>query len=155
MGKVFVSSTEDVMMAICQLHEYSMEHNNKPYSVSELFGFFSDANSKEEEANNSEFVIISNSEVSSCIELGQKLDYLDFLASELGKAPLTSKEIVNANIKYLSVYSGRAVASYAEVTDELKAATYSGFMKEYYGRETIEMLPDGNFKDFCLKYLNM
>lgn len=157
MKSIYVSCLEDFMVAIAQLHEQGMQENGRPYSISELLNFFRDADAEDPDKKDIPYVILENSiDIEGWADLAYKFEYLEDIAREL-KAPMpTSTEIVNANIRYLTQKYGMNFIGGEESVSERGDAvrdTYQALMKEFYGVEKINSLPDSKFKEFCQRYL--
>lgn len=159
MKSIYVSCLEDFMVAIAQLHEQGMQENGRPYSISELLNFFRDADAKDPDKKDTPYVILENSidieDWAYLAYLAYRFEYLEDIAREL-KAPMpTSTEIVNANIRYLiQKYRMNFIGeeSVSERGDAVRGM-YQALMKEFYGVEKINSLPDSKFKEFCQRYL--
>ena len=157
MKSIYVSCLEDFMVAIAQLHEQGMQENGRPYSISELLNFFRDADAKDPDKKDTPYVILENSiDIEDWADLAYRFEYLEDIAREL-KAPMpTSTEIVNANIRYLTQkYGMNFIGGEESVSEKGDAARgmYQALMKEFYGVEKINSLPDSKFKEFCQRYL--
>ena len=157
MKSVNVSCLEDFMVAIAQLHEQGMQENGRPYSISELLNFFRDADDKDPDKKDAPYVIPANSiDIEDWADLAYRFEYLEDIAREL-KAPMpTSTEIVNTNIRYLTQRYGMNFIGREESVSERDDAVrdmYQALMKEFYGVEEINSLPDSKFKEFCQRYI--
>ena len=157
MKSIYVSCLEDFMVAIAQLHEQGMQENGRPYSISELLNFFRDADDEDSDKKDAPYVISENSiDIEDWADLAYRLEYLEDLAREL-KAPMTtSTEIVNTNIRYLTQKYGMKFSGGDESVSERGYAVkdmYQALMKEFYGVDNINSLPDSKFKEFCQRYI--
>lgn len=157
MKSIYVSCLEDFMVAIAQLHEQGMQENGRPYSISELLNFFMDADDEDPVIKDAPYVISENSiDIEDWADLAYRFEYLEDIAREL-KAPMpTSTEIVNANVRYLTQRYGMNFIGGEESVSERGDAVrdmYQALMKEFYGVEEINSLPDSKFKEFCQRYL--
>ena len=152
-----VSNIEDFMVAIAQLHEQGMQENGRPYSISELLNFFRDADDEDPDKKDAPYVIPENSiDIKDWADLAYKLEYLENLARELNAPMLTSTEVVNANIRYLTQRYGMNFIGSEELIDERGDAVrdmYQALMKKFYGVYHINSLPDSKFKEFCQRYI--
>lgn len=153
MKSVNVSCLEDFMVAIAQLHEQGMQENGRPYSISELLNFFRDADDEDPDKKDAPYVISEHSiDIEDWADLAYRFEYLEDIAREL-KAPMpTSTEIVNANVRYLTQSFIGGEESVSERGDAVRDM-YQALMKEFYGVEEINSLPDSKFKEFCQRYI--
>lgn len=154
MELVKLKSFEEVMAAICYLNEKGMSENGRPYSISDLEGFFDNYVDSSDEGV--EFTADEDStDLEDSLEVLKALEYLNDFSSMLG-CEASSLDIANANIRaFASSYLGQVVTQDLIITEELKKKILHNFMDQYYGAVGVRELPDSGYKNFCLKYLNM